>query len=322
MGKIKKLLIVAIVLILVGIAGSIFTFKPMLQQKSISEEKVINETFSRIAIVTNNTEVEIFPTTDATAKIDITGKLAKGSVYDVAANVEKSILSIDVKYEQRNFASFFPSSLSLQVYVPESVYESLQVKGDDGRIIVSDIQAKDMNIKTDNGNIDVRNVKGTTFKAQSNDGTTKLNNITATDVLVKSDNGNIELINAKASTVKTEVNDGTTNLNHVTAANAHMKSDNGKINLEKIEGQMSATAYDGGISLVTNQLESPITFKTANGDIHIQTKEKPTNATINTSVENGKVNIFGNSNSSTVFGNGEYMIHLASNDGSITVGEK
>ncbi len=322
MGKIKKLSIVAVVLLLVGIVGSIFTFKPMLQQKSISEEKVINETFSQIEIVSNNTEVEIFPTKDATAKIDITGKLAKGSIYEVAANVEDSILSIDVKYEQRNFASFIPSSFSLRVYVPESVYESLQINGDDGGITVSDIQAKDMNVKTDNGNIEVRNVKGTTFKIQSNDGATHLSNITASDIHVKSDNGNIELINAEASTVKTQVNDGTTNLNNITASNVHVKSDNGKINLENMDGHVSAKANDGSILLVTNHLEYPIEFETANGNIHIQTEEKPTNATINTSVENGKVDIFGNSNSSTVFGNGEYLIHLASNDGSIAVGEK
>lgn len=322
MGKIKKVSIVALLLLLVGIVGSLLTFKPIIQQNSISKEKVINEKFSHIEIVTGNTGVEILPTTDSTAKIDISGKVGKGSNYNLSTNVENSTLSIGVKYEQRSLINFFPSSLSLKVYLPEMVYESIQIKGDDGGINTSDLQAKDINIKTANGKIKLSNVKGTTVTTQAIDGASNLKNVTASIVNVKSGNGKIELSNVKGTTVTTQAIDGASNFKNVTASNMNVKSYNGRINLENIEGHVSAKANDGSILLVSNHLDNPIEFETDNGSIDIQTKKKPTNATINVSVENGKVDIFDSSNRNVVFGNGEHLIKLTATDGSITVEKK
>ncbi|WP_018661690.1 DUF4097 family beta strand repeat-containing protein [Heyndrickxia acidiproducens] len=284
MNKIKKVSIVALVLLLVGAVGSILTFKPMIQQKSISKEKVINEKFNHIKMVTDNTGVEILPTTDSTARVSLTGKIGKGSKYHLSTDAENATLSVRVKYEQRSFINFFPSSLSLKVYVPKTVYESLRIEGDNGRISLSDLQAKDINVKTDNGKIEFDNVKGTTITTQT-------------------DNGLSNLKNVKASFVKAN-------------------SDNGRIALENVEGRIFAKANNGRISLVTHQLDQPIKFETDNGRINIQTKKKPTNAIINASTENGRVELFDRSNRNAVFGNGEHLIKLTASNGRITVENK
>lgn len=61
MDKIKKISLLALVLLLVGIVGSLLTFRPVLRQEAKSEEKVVHEEFSRIKIATDNTRVEILP---------------------------------------------------------------------------------------------------------------------------------------------------------------------------------------------------------------------------------------------------------------------
>ena len=51
----------------------------------------------------------------------------------------------------------------------------------------------------------------------------------------------------------------------------------------------------------------------------ITTKKDPENVMINVETDNGKINVFGKSNPSTVFGNGDYIIKLTSDNGDITV---
>ncbi|QNK89140.1 DUF4097 family beta strand repeat protein [Sporosarcina sp. resist] len=284
MSKIKKASIVALMLLIIGIIGSVLTIKPMIQSKSISSERVISEQFSHIDIKTDNAGVEILPTTDAIAKIDVTGKVGDASNYHLSIDVEGSILSIGVKHEQRSLINFFPSSLSLKVYVPENIYESLQIKSDNGQIIAGDIQAKEIHVETDNGKIKMRNVEGDT-------------------IIAKTDNGSSYLENVKASI-------------------ATIKSDNGEIVLKDIDAHIIAKVNNGRISLVTNHLDNPIEFETSNGRINIQTREKPKNATIDADVKNGSVKIFDSSSRYAVSGNGENQIKLISTNGSIIVEEK
>lgn len=68
MDKIKKMSLVALVLLLVGIVGSLLTFRPVFRQEAKLEEKVIHEKFSRIKIATDNTRVEILPAAGSAAK--------------------------------------------------------------------------------------------------------------------------------------------------------------------------------------------------------------------------------------------------------------
>lgn len=284
MNKIKKILTVALVLLLVGIIGSILTLKPMINPKLFSEEKVINKSFSHIEIAADNTSMEILPTTDSTAKVGISGKAGKGSKYYLSTDVKNATLSVKVKYEQRSFINLFPSSLTLKVYVPERLYKTLKIHSDDGRVNVRNLQANDINIKSNDGKIDLSNIKGTAIITQANDGSSNLKNV-------------------KANAIKVTANDG-------------------RINLDQVDGHISGKANDGAISLTTNQLNHPIELATDNGRINIQTKKKPVNATINASGQNARVSIFEGSDSATVFGKGENLISLTAKDGSITVKKK
>lgn len=284
MSKIKQISIIALVLLLVGIVGSVLTFKPMLQQTSVSKEEVIQEQSNRIEITADDAEVEVLSTTDSTAKVDLSGQVGKGAKYHLTTNVENSALIIDVKLAQQNFISLYSSSLSIKVYVPEALYESLQITGDDGHIAVSDLQAGDIHVTTTDGRVEFNNVKGTTLTTLTKDGSSELKN--------------------------------------VEAATIQVKSGSGRINLEEVAGQISAETSDGGISLVTSQLDHPLELTTKDGHIHVQTKNKPTNATIIASVEDGHVELFDSSDRHAVFGNGEHTIKLTASDGSITVEEK
>ncbi|WP_442961150.1 hypothetical protein [Pseudogracilibacillus sp. SO30301A] len=60
-------------------------------------------------------------------------------------------------------------------------------------------------------------------------------------------------------------------------------------------------------------------MNTDNGRIDVQSNKEPTNAILDLKTDNGKVRVFGESNWVTVIGNGENIIKLTTDNGSITI---
>lgn len=278
--NIKKISIAALILLLVGLAGSAFFLQGMKKANWVDEEKTINEEFHSIDIKTDNTEIELIPTSEPQAKVALTGN---DSNYILTTDVKEDTLTINIKYNQRKYFNFnfFEESLTLKVSVPEKLYETLHIKSNNGRINVDSIQAKNTNVNSDNGRIELSNIEGNTVTTETSNGSTSLQNVKASTVSVKSDNGRIELID--------------------------------------IEGELIGKTSNGSLSLVTSHLDRPIQFKTDNGRITIDTEKEPTNATIDVEVNNGKVDILGSSSRHTVIGGGKHLIKLNATNGSITI---
>lgn len=102
--NIKNISIIALIILLIGIVGSIFTFKFMSKAEQISEEKVIDDDrFTNINIITGNAKVEIVPTKDSTTTVELSGKAKK---YTFEANVEGNTLDIILKEKQWKLVHF------------------------------------------------------------------------------------------------------------------------------------------------------------------------------------------------------------------------
>lgn len=281
MRNIKTISILALILLVVGVIGSVFTFRSVHQSDwIIKEETVSSEEIEYLDVRTNNARIEVLPTNDS----DITAELStKNKKHELLTEVEDSTFSIQVIDKRRNFISldFYSFGTTLTVYVPEKVYDSLQVESDNGRITIEKIQANDVDIKADNGRIELENIDSQTVTAQSSNGRIVMGNINSAAI--------------------------------------HANSSNGRIVLEHIEGDIFGTTNNGSIELVTTDLDRSIDLETDNGKIDIQTEQEPTNVTFDVRVDNGKVNMFGSSNWDTVLGNGDHLIKLRTNNGSITV---
>ena len=122
----------------------------------------------------------------------------------------------------------------------------------------------------------------------------------AKDIYFETDNGNIEL-------------------NNIEADSTNVQSDNGRIMLDQVKGKIIGKTDNGRISLVTDNLDRSIDLTTDNGRIEITSTSKPTNVTIDVKTDNGKIDVFGVKNEYTVFGKGEHLIKLKTDNGGITV---
>ncbi|WP_019412378.1 DUF4097 family beta strand repeat-containing protein [Paenisporosarcina sp. TG20] len=138
-------------------------------------------------------------------------------------------------------------------------------------------------------------------------------------IQVQSDNGRISAESIKAEMVMLETDNGQIQLRNIETENVLVETDNGRIILEHVEGIIKGSSDNGRISMTTKNLDQPIDLETDNGSIEIITDTEPTNATIETKIDNGKVTIFGVDNTRAIYGKGEYLINLRTDNGRITI---
>lgn len=138
-------------------------------------------------------------------------------------------------------------------------------------------------------------------------------------IQAETDNGRIKVENLQAGDLVLETDNGKVELKQIDATVVRVKTDNGRILLEDVEGKIEAKTDNGRISLITNILDRPIDLETDNGKIEIQTEMEPKNATIDAKSDNGRVELFGQENKLVMFGKGENLIKLRTDNGRITV---
>ena len=296
--NIKRLSIIAALLLLIGILGSISTYKFISKPESLTD-KITNDDFTDIEISTNDGKIELVPTNEMTALIEVSG-------YDLKNNFSSAItdstLSITYKKSSKKFYNFDLSikSASVKVHIPKKLYNTISVRANNGRIVAKELDANEMNLNANDGSIDLQNINADSLSVNSNNG-----RITADSLI--------------GTTFKLKANDGRIALKRMTTDSVSIVSHNGKIELEEVTGALLAKANDGSINLVTDTLDHPIDFSTHNGKIHIQTNQEPVDADIQAQARNGSIRIFGENRSHTVFGSGNNKIDLSSNDGRIVV---
>ncbi|MFD1038389.1 DUF4097 domain-containing protein [Virgibacillus byunsanensis] len=263
MNNVKKIAMVALLLVIIGGVGSIITFN-INEPIAVAEDKEVENTnITAIDIQANNEQIEIHSTNDSKASIELTGKTKTG---EERLSVEENGNTLSIRTEEQknklfNF-NFWTFSMKLNIYLPEKLYDSIQIDNDNGSITAENLDVTEIDAATQNGKI---------------------------------------------------------NLNNITAENVQMNTNNGKISLSNVDGEIYGKTNNGAISLITNNLDRPIEFDTDNGKIEIQSEQEPTNAILDVRVDNGRIDICGDSNWDSVIGNGENKIKLTTNNGSITM---
>ncbi|KPU55230.1 DUF4097 family beta strand repeat-containing protein [Bacillus wiedmannii] len=281
----KSLSIIAGIIFIIGIIGSLFTYRSI-AAVPISEEKVVNNNnVSSVIIDTNNVRVNINPTKDSNVKVKLDGEVNPNVKRTLATDEEDSTLLISYKEKQQSWFNFNISEvlapLTLNVYLPEKQYDSLKVSNNNGYVSVKKLNATHFNINTSNGHVELREINSPKIIA--------------------------------------EANNGIMDFKDVLAQNIHVKSNNGRIMLDHVEGEIEGQTKNGSLTLKTNELDRNLNFMTHNGKINIETEKEPTNVQFNVSVDNGSANILNKYNGNTVIGKGENIIKLNTHNGNITV---
>ncbi|WP_087974370.1 DUF4097 family beta strand repeat-containing protein [Oceanobacillus rekensis] len=235
--NVKKIAVIALVLLLVGVIGSIFTVKSVVGSDVKLETIEINDkAFNQIAIKTNNATVELLPTDDETTTVEFTGNRKNDQKYDVKADVDGNVLSITVKEKWLKFFNFdFSfSSPTLTVYVPEKEYETIQIDTDNGRAYANGLEVNEINVTTNNGRIELKDIKSTVVTSEADNGEIRLENVDG-KLNGRTNNGKITLITEHLDhPIEFRTSNGRIHIqteNEPTNALFDVKVDNGKVRI-------------------------------------------------------------------------------------------
>lgn len=264
--NIKKLSIIAGLLLVVGVVGSVLTFKSMLKTTDVFEEKVLNPgTISNIQVNVDQAAVDIVPVKNTKEiTVELTGKLAKYKAYKLEAETEGNSVRITLKERQRRLfnANFFIGGLSLKITVPEKEYDTLTVKVLNGRIQASGLSFKTGTAQTVNGKIRLRDIQSTSIKARSENGGIHLNDVVG-KLTGRVTNGNISLV---TNNLERHIDLETVN-GRVTIETNH-EPDNVTFDVSVLNGSSEIFGRKSKDSIIGNG-EYPVRLKTVNGSIYV-----------------------------------------------------
>jgi len=299
----KELSLVALVLLIVGLVGSAWTFGNRENTEWMTEVVTVeNNSFRDIQITVDNGSAELLPTNEPTARIEVSGQQGK---YKLSADTKEDrlVVHLDDKDKKLFNFNFNFKTPAVKVYVPANRYDAVQMESRNGKMKLDTIQAHEIAAKTDNGTVDLINIDTEQLRADTKNGQIRADQLTSSTIQAKSNNGRITVKNSIAETMTLE-------------------ADNGKIDLQHVQGQITGVAKNGRISLLAHELNHPMDLKTNNGSISIQTDREPTNAIIQTHASNGSITVFGEKNGAGSYGAGENLIRLSTKNGKIEVGER
>ncbi|MGG0643003.1 DUF4097 family beta strand repeat-containing protein [Sporosarcina gallistercoris] len=257
------------------------------------------DTFKDVSIEVQHGVLLLSPSDNHVTTVELLGSNDK---LKLSAEVNGNTLVVKLKSLRPRFImfSFSMKSVVLKVSIPKKLYDAISLKTDNGRICAEKLLSQSLHVISDNGRIDLSEV--------------------ATRVLeTKTDNGRIEVTNTQADRIFSKTDNGRIEMRYVEADSIAVETDNGRIELSHVNGNIVGETDNGRITLITNSLDRNIEMQTDNGSIQIQTDEKPTNVTIHTKTAHGRVDVFGENNSRSVFGAGEHSIRLKSDNGRITI---
>lgn len=266
MSSIKKISMIALVLLLVGAAGSLLTFRSANKEVSVSEEKVIdNKNITAIQLETGNAHVEVAPTKDTTTKIQLSGKGTTETKQIFTANVEGTTLFIKLKEQQLKIFDFFPrsESLTLKVSLPEKQYASMQIDNNNGAVQIQQLNIKDVKAKTDNGSIELKNIPSTIVNIESDNGKLSLDHVDGT-INGQTNNGKISVVTKQLNRPMQLTSDNGNIIirteEEPTNVTFNVRVDNGHINiLDKYTGNAVIGKGDNLIKLATDNGEITVT---------------------------------------------------------------
>ena len=274
-------------------------------EKILTNNKVItmpSSTFSNVAMNIDIGSLNVFPSETDETTIELIGENDK---LELTADVVNDTLSIQLKTKKFKMFSFIflIKELKVNVALPKKLYSTITMKTDFGRIRAEKLLGKTIKATSDNGSIGLKEFAATFLEVETDNGRIEIEKVQVEKLSAQTDNGRIELRNIDANQIQSE-------------------TDNGRIIMEYVNGNIIGKTDNGRIELLTTSLDRMIQLETDNGSILVETENEPTNVSIHAKVDLGRISVFGEKNSRTVFGTGSNKVHLSSDNGKITVAKK
>ena len=192
--NLKKIIILCVSILLVGAIINIGFDIRGLFQADAAKVSTIADTYENVEVVSDNASITVLPTTNSNTKVEYTGNTKQKKKYKFSAKVKGDTLYVELLEKRWNTFQFGINSGStkLTIYLPEKVYDDINVSTSNGSIKANDIQGDQLIFESNNGSVLLEDIVGKNVHAETDNGKVALKNIAGT-IVADSDNGAISL---------------------------------------------------------------------------------------------------------------------------------
>ncbi|MGN7895436.1 DUF4097 family beta strand repeat-containing protein [Bacillus sp. 22475] len=253
----KKLFLIAIACIIIGVIGISQTYEKAVQtaEKGDKEDVIKNETLKNIEVKLDAGDIVVQKSPDSSFYVKQTGDARKqkiriaedGDTLKIVGEREKGA-SFDFSFYDFRF-----QTSTLTIFVPERSYQEIKVNSSAGQIEMSDVKSDRVSVRTLAGEVDLKHVTAKSVEGSSQAGEVNFQKVIG-KVIAKTASGSVSVIEHDA----------------------------------KYDLEASSTAGDVDITLLEKPQDAVITGQSAAGDVMIFNEENK-----NITIGNGSKKISG-----------------------------
>ncbi len=264
MNTVKTIVITGIILMVIGIAGSFLSYQFMDHSSSTVKETVASGHIAHLKILAKNEHVTIIPVKNRSEiTVELTGKGTKKLNTELDLHVHDDTLSIKTKRLKKLFQiNFFGGTRELNIYLPEKLYQSLEVSLDNGELTVNDLSIKNVKTDSNNGRIRMKHMVSDHIHVAVSNGRVHLDHVEG-KITGRSDNGAVFL---KTDTLDRSIDWKTDNGN--IKIETEGKPENAILDLQTKNGRVSVFSSDDWNTVIGDG-EYLIKLRANNGNIYI-----------------------------------------------------
>ncbi|RFB12063.1 hypothetical protein DZB84_19920 [Bacillus sp. HNG] len=276
----RKIMYGALIFVLIGVLGVIITLNNSgveaftFSSVDVNEKQEVSSKGVSNIIIDSAVDVNVIPAKKDQIEVEFSGKVGKKSKALYKLNIDEVGDSVEITMEKKNkfqFMMFNFTRVSLNVEVPEKMYDLIQMNASSGDIAVEEIDAKEMTIETQSGDIEIMNsmIKGS-LNLEASSGDVRVKDTTGNVIDIQTSSGDITATNNKAKEIELLTSSGDIESNNQTSKKMNINTSSGDIiiDAEEITGDISMEASSGDIDVSLVQIPDAleVDFKSSSGD--------------------------------------------------------
>ncbi|HHT48508.1 MAG TPA: DUF4097 domain-containing protein [Firmicutes bacterium] len=160
--SLKKLLFLALLLLLVVVAGC----RPE-QKRVVIDEIPFPGEVNSILVDASNVGVEVFPVNDKTGVVKLYAEKSSSTLDIFSVEVEEATLMVEAK---KGSSFLNPNNFIVRILLPVKEYTSLKVKEDNGSVQLNNLKVEKVEINNDNGAITMKSITAADVSAETKNG--------------------------------------------------------------------------------------------------------------------------------------------------------
>lgn len=265
------LVIVGLVLCLVSLSMSGFSFIKMFNDSSEMKTYEIKSDITSIDIRDLTNDIEIRKSPDGVSKI----VYFDNSRYICAISEENGKLSIKSDYQGKwyNYISIFSSDKDAVLYLNKDLYDSLYVDSDTSDIkSVEGVSFNSINISLDTGDVELALIDGKEINISTDTGDISIKSSAIEgSVTLEADSGDIDLFRLNCNALKIDVDTGDVELHDVKGAHGiKVETSSGDVDIEDCRGnEIDIKTSTGDIEGYFMDVNWTFVTKTSSGRVRV-----------------------------------------------------